>query len=166
MTSGGTAVTSLCAAAPLGSLTQAQAAQLCTDTGAYVASTVDKAIGCKYAGLITAASSSSPTVEQLQAACTGREATCAQSTTPMGPGGNTQCSQIPPTCTATVEQFSTCIKDLTVLFEQGASALVACPMITFASIPAAFDVPTTASAAPSCLALQMACSGYSVPYVN
>jgi hypothetical protein len=163
---GGTAVTDLCGAALLNSLTGAEAMQLCSDTSAYVAGSITRATGCKYAGIIAAASNSSPTEAQLQASCAATERTCNQDDTVMRPGENTLCSQIPRTCTATVEQYSTCITDEALLFEQGASALISCSMLTFGNLSTAYTVPTAASEAPSCRAVKAACPTFSLPYIN
>jgi hypothetical protein len=166
MSSGGTAVTNLCGAATLGSLTAAQSAQLCSDAGDYVVKNVNKATGCKYLGIIAAASSSAPSEMQLQSSCSGREQSCTADPMSKGPGGETLCGQIPSTCSATVEQFSSCVKDQAVLFEQGAAALESCSALTFAKLSLAYDVVSAAGAAPSCMALQSACPGYSVPYIQ
>jgi hypothetical protein len=166
MDEGGTAVTGLCGDAPLNTLTQAEVLQLCSDTGAYAASSISKAGGCKYAGIVTAASSSSPTEAQLQAACSAKESNCTQSDTATGPGSNIQCSQIPPTCTATVAQYSACVVNEAVLFDQGASALVSCSMLTFANLSTAYDVPTAAMGAPNCMDISMACPTFSLPYID
>ena len=163
---GGTAVTGLCADAPLNALTDAEVSRLCTDTGAYIAGSITRATGCKYVAIIAAASNSSPTEEELQAACAGSEDSCNQDDTIMGPGGGTLCGQIPATCTATVEQYSACVMDEAVVFEQGASELVSCSMLTFGNLSTAYDVPTAASDAPTCMEIKMACPNFSVPYVN
>jgi hypothetical protein len=166
MSSGGTAITNLCGAATLGSLSAAQAAQLCSDAGDYVLRNINKATGCKYLGIIAAASSSAPSEMQLQSSCSGTEQSCTRDPMSKGPGGGTLCGQIPPTCSATVEQFSSCLKDQALLFDQGAAALESCSALTFAKLSLAFDVATAAGAAPSCMALQSACPGYSVPYIQ
>ena len=166
MAEGGTSVTSLCGRAPLNSLTGAEAMQLCNDTSAYVAGSISRATGCKYAAIIAAASNSSPTEAQLQASCATTENTCNQDDTVMRPGENTLCSQIPPTCTATVEQYSTCIEDEALLFEQGAIALVSCSMLTFGNLSTAYVVPAAASEAPSCRAVKATCPSFSLPYIN
>jgi hypothetical protein len=82
----------------------------------------------------------------------------------MGPGA--LCSDIPATCTATVAQYSTCIVDETVLFDQGVSGLVSCSMLTFANISTIYEVPDNASQAASCMALTTMCPGFFPPYIN
>jgi hypothetical protein len=166
MTAGGTGVTNLCGAAPLNTLSAMESVQLCNDTSDYIASAIGRATGCKYVGIVAAASNSSPTEEQLQAACSVSEGACNQDATIAGPGANTLCGQIPPTCTATVEQYSACVTDEAELFDQGATELVSCSMLTFGNLSAAYDVPTAASAAPSCMAIKTACPNFSLPYIN
>jgi len=164
-TQGGTAVTSLCADAPLNTLTRAEASKLCSDTGAYATTAIGKAGGCKYVGIVAAASSSAPTEAALQAACSAREASCTQGAS-MGPGGNTNCSGIPATCTATVAQYSTCVMNEVVVFEQGANALVSCSMLTNGNLGTAYDVPMAAADAPDCMAIKTACPTFTLPYID
>lgn len=165
-TAGGTAVTSLCGAAALNTLTSAEALQLCNDTSTYVAGSITRSTGCKYAAIIAAASNSSPTEAQLQASCAATENACNQDDSVTRPGENTLCSQIPPTCTATVEQYSSCIADEALLFEQGAAALISCSLLTFGNLSTAYDVPNAATEAAGCAALEAACPSFSLPYIN
>jgi hypothetical protein len=165
MAAGGTAVTSLCGAAALNTLSTAESTKLCNDTSAYIESSIGRATGCKYAAIVAAASNSSPTEEQLQAACTASEGACNDDATIAGPGANTLCGMIPPTCTATVEQYSTCVMDEAEVFDQEASELISCPMLTFGNLSTVYDVPNAASAAPSCTALKAACPSFSLPYI-
>ncbi|MEO8180018.1 MAG: hypothetical protein ABI895_14380 [Deltaproteobacteria bacterium] len=163
---GGTAVTSLCGAALLNSLTAAESTQLCDNTAAYVESSINRATGCKYVAIVAAASNSSPTEAQLQASCSSSEGTCNQDVSTDGAGAKTQCGTIPPTCTATVEQYSTCVVGEAALFEQGASALTSCSMLTFGNLSTVYDVPMAASESPSCMALKTACPNFTLPYIN
>jgi hypothetical protein len=165
-TAGGTAVTGLCGGAPLNTLTAAEAATLCTDTSAYIASAIGRANGCKYLGIIAAASNSAPSEEQLQAACSTSESACNEDASIAGPGANTLCGSVPPTCTATVEQYSTCVTGQAVVFDQGASELVSCSMLTFGNLSTAYDVPMAATAAPACMAIKTACPSFTLPYIN
>lgn len=166
MSSGGTMVTNFCGSAALNTLTAAEATQLCTDTGAYITAAISRPTGCKYAAIVAAASTSAPTNEQMQAACASSEASCNQDASVPGPGEMTSCGQIPPTCTATIEQYSTCVMDQADIFEQEANELTSCSMLTFANLSTVYDVPTAANAAPSCVTLQTACPNFTVPYIN
>jgi len=166
MSSGGTMVTNFCRSAALNTLTAAEATQLCTDTGTYVTGAISRPTGCKYKAIVFAASNSSPTNEQMQAACASTEASCNQDASVPGAGGMTSCGQIPATCTATIEQYSTCVMDQAVIFEQEANELTSCSMLTFANLSTVYDVPNAASAAPSCATLQAACPNFTVPYIN
>ena len=166
MAAGGTAVTSLCGAAALNTLTAAESSQLCSDTSAYVVAAIPRATGCKYQAIVAAASNSSPTEAQLQAACASTEATCNQDASVMGPGANTLCGQIPATCTATVAQYSTCVEDQAVVFAQEAGELTSCSTLTFGNLSTVYDVPNAANAAPSCMTLETACPNFTLPYIN
>jgi hypothetical protein len=70
------------------------------------------------------------------------------------------------TCTATVEQFSTCIKEAATAFDQQAAQLVSCSTLTFDNLVGVYDVPTRAVATPGCMALKTACPNYTLPYIN
>jgi hypothetical protein len=159
-------VTSLCGDTALSALTEAQATELCSDTVAYVSRSLSRVNACKYYALVTAASSSAPTEPELQAGCTASETACNQPGSTMGTGMNTLCTEIPDTCTATVRQYSDCVKDETTLFDQGVNELPACSMLTFATVGEAFDLSTTAGQAASCMVLTAACPGFAAPYIN
>jgi hypothetical protein len=142
--SGGTMVTNFCASAALNTLTAAEAVQLCTETGAFVTAAISRPTGCKFRAIVAAVSTSAPTNEEMQASC----------------------SQTPPTCTATIEQYSTCMVDQAAVFEQQAAALTSCSTLTFANLSTVYDVAPAANAAPGCMALQTACPTFNVPYIN
>jgi len=162
----GTEVTSLCSTATLDMLSEAEEAQLCTDTGAYLAGALARASACKYHGIINAASSSSPTEEEMQAVCAQAEADCNADSSIAGPGENTLCSQIPESCPATVTEYSECVKAEAVAFDQAAAALVECSGLTFENLSSSYDVPMAAGEAAGCAALKTACPSFSVPYIN
>jgi hypothetical protein len=84
----------------------------------------------------------------------------------MGTGMNTLCTEIPDTCPATVAEYSACVKDETMLFDQGVNGLPACATLTFATVGNSFDLPTTAGQAASCMTLTTKCPGFSAPYIN
>lgn len=166
MSSGGTMVTNFCASAALNTLTAAEAVQLCTETGAFVTAAISRPTGCKFRAIVAAASTSAPTNEEMQAACAASEAACNDDPSVPGPGGETSCSQIPPTCTATIEQYSTCMVDQAAVFEQQANALTSCSALTFANLSTVYDVANAANTAPGCMALQTACPAFNLPYIN
>ncbi len=166
MTEGGTLVTSLCADAPLNALTQAEQLQLCSDTGAYAAGVIDRAVGCKYGAIMTSASASAPTEAEMRVVCAATEMACNQDTSIKSAGALTQCSGVPATCAATVEQYSTCVMDETAVFEQGATALVSCSMLTLANLSALYEVPMAAMSAPGCMEIKTACPTFNLPYIN
>jgi hypothetical protein len=164
--SGGTMVTNFCGSAALNTLTAAETTQLCTETGDFVTAAISRPTGCKFRAIVFAASNSSPTNEQMQAACAATEASCNDDSSIPGPGGETSCSQIPPTCTATIEQYSACMADQAVVFEQQANALTSCSTLTFANLSTVYDVATAANAAAGCMALKTACPTFNLPYIN
>jgi hypothetical protein len=166
MTEGGTAVTGLCADAPLNALTQAEQLQLCGDTAAYVTSIVDRAVGCKYVAIVTSASASAPTETEMRAVCAAKEMACNQDPSIKSAGALTQCSRVPPACTATVEQYSACVMDEAVVFEQGATALVGCSMLTLGDVTTLYEVPMNAISAPGCMAIKTACPTFNLPYID
>jgi hypothetical protein len=166
MTEGGTLVTSLCADAPLNALTQAEQLQLCSDTGAYAAGAIDRAVGCKYNAIVTSASASAPTEAEMRVVCAATEMACIQDASVRSAGALTQCSGVPASCTATVEQYSTCVMDEAVVFEQGATALTSCSMLTLENLSALYDVPMAATSAPGCMELKTACPTFNLPYIN
>lgn len=71
---------------------------VCTETGAYVAAAISRPTGCKYRAIVLAASTSSPTNEQMQAACSATEASCNEDASVAGPGRETSWGQIPASC--------------------------------------------------------------------
>jgi hypothetical protein len=166
MSSGGTMVTNFCAGAALNTLTAAEALQLCTETGSFVMAAISRPTGCKFRAIVAAASTSAPTNEEMQAACAAAEAACNDDPSVPGPGAETSCSQIPPACAASIEQYSTCVVDQAAVFEQQAAALTSCSTLTFANLSTVYDVANAASAAPGCMALQTACPTFNVPYIN
>ena len=127
--SGATAVTTLNDGLALKALTTADAAQLCKDTYAYFGKTIPMATACKYKGLSYATSSSAPSDSQFQQVCKDHEATCTQAGSGVGSATDPGCSALPSTCTATVAQYSACISDEVVTFNQGVSGPPAVPRL-------------------------------------
>jgi hypothetical protein len=82
----------------------------------------------------------------------------------MGPG--VLCTEIPATCSATVAQYTSCITDETMAFDQGVVALDSCSMLTFDGITAIYEVSDNAGQVASCTALTTMCPGFFPPYIN
>jgi hypothetical protein len=159
-------VTGLCSSLALNTLSPLEESQLCNDTGAYFKRTISRARGCRFAAHKNAASSSAPTEEQLQASCTNVENTCGADAGP-GPNLFASCSGVPATCTATIAQYTACVMDEAVLFEQGATSLVTCDMLTFANLANTATVASNAAdQAQGCIAIKAACSGYFPPQID
>src|SRR6185295_2019282 len=118
---GAGAVTSLCNSLVLNTLSPLEESQLCDDTGAYFKRTISRPNGCRFSAHKNAASSSAPTEAQLQTSCTNAENACGADAGP-GPNLFASCSGVPATCTATIAQYTACVVDETVLFEQGATS--------------------------------------------
>lgn len=154
---GASSVTTLSGTKPLGSLTAAEATQLCSDIYAYYGRTVPRATVCKANGLTGAVSSSSPTDAVLQQFCQTRESTCLQSS-----ATSPTCSDLPTPCTATVADLSACIVDTATAYNQGAGALPGCATVTLANLPAIWDF-VTATPPASCGALDGTCAGLDIP---
>lgn len=153
-------VTTLGGDKPLTTLTPAEVAQLCTDTYAYFGNAIPTATACKWRGLRTAVSSSSPTDSDLQRACTDPETSCLQ-----GSPGSTDipsCPDIPSNCTVTVADYSTCIGDEVAAFTQAVSELADCATATLDDMPAVWDV-MGATPPASCASLDTTCAGLVPP---
>jgi hypothetical protein len=163
---GAGSVTSICASKAVNTLTAAEATQLCSDTRAYFARSITMATSCKFAALVTAASSSSPTEAGLRAACSNALNTCNQPDSGAGPGASTSCNDIPSTCTATVADYSACIRDKTTAFNQGVGALPGCATLTYADLTAVSMIQSDDNASPSCMALQTTCPDFFPPTAN
>jgi hypothetical protein len=159
---GGTAVTPIMGSKTLGSLTTAQATQLCNDTSGYFGRNITKAQACKFAALTFSVSSSAPTDADLRTGCSNTENDCNQSDAATGIA--IMCSTIPASCAATVAQYSTCVVDQSALYKTNLAALPACSALTRAD----FDKITTslpnASPPASCEALMSTCPDLTLPF--
>ena len=161
---GGTSVTSISGSKPLNTLSTAEANQLCGDARSYYARSISKSNSCKFAALSFALSSSAPTEADLRSGCSSTESACGQSDAGTGP---TTCEPLPATCTATVAQYSDCIKDEAVLFSQTVSTLPGCSTLTRADFDAIYNAlgnaPGGATPPASCAALATACPDLTPP---
>jgi len=152
--SGGSPVTTLSGTKALNALTAAEAMQLCDDSYAYFGTAIPKTTTCKWKGLAFGASSSAPTDAQLQSNCTSKESSCQQLSDPWA--DNPGCNELPATCTATVDEYSTCIRDEVTAFLQLVNGFPVCAMLARSN---ASDILTAIAGSPpaSCAALMNTC---------
>jgi hypothetical protein len=162
---GGGSVTSISGSKPLGTLTTAESTQLCDDAKAYFMSSISKANSCKFSALSNAASTSAPSDAVLRTNCTSMETSCNASAA-MGPGVATSCFAPPPTCTATVAEYSACIKDGAALLTQSASTLPSCSAVKLADISPIFMAVEALYQVPGCMPLTTACPDFVFPIAN
>ena len=84
----------------------------------------------------------------------------------MGPGAATSCFPPPPTCTATVAQYSACISDGAALLTQSASTLPSCSAVRLADISPIFMAVEALYQVPGCMPLMTACPDFVFPIAN
>lgn len=159
--SGGGAVTSLSSTKAVSALTSAEGTQLCNDTYAYFGSAIPKATTCKWKGLAFAASSSAPSDAVAQQNCTTQQNSCQQSADPWA--NNPGCNSIPSSCTATVAQYSACIRDEVAAFVQLVNGFPACAGVTTSVSSAINNALGSGMMPPSCTALTDACPDLTPP---
>ena len=150
---------------PLGTLTAAESTQLCDDTKAYFMRSISKANSCKFAALSNAASTSAPSDAVLRTNCTSMETSCNASDA-MGAGAATSCLPPPPTCTATVAQYSACITDGAAALTQSANTLPNCSALRLADISPIFAAVEALYLVPGCAALMAVCPDLVFPIAN
>jgi hypothetical protein len=166
-TSGGTgggsgnSVTSVSGTKTIGSLSAAEATQLCNDTYFYLDTAIPHATACKWNGLYRAASSSSMTTDQLRTGCSLAENSCLASDA--GAFSNPGCGDLPKTCTATVAQYATCIADEVTAFNQTVNGFPSCMTVTMAGTGPIFDALAGGTPPASCTSLGDACPSLLVP---
>jgi hypothetical protein len=154
---GAASVTTLDASKPLGSLSPAEATQLCNDTYAYYGRSISPAVLCKEAGLAFGISSSAPTDALLQQNCQSKQAECL-----MSGAATPSCSKIPMPCSVTVAQYAACIADQAGAVDSGVPALANCSAVTHADLPAVWAL-VAGDPPASCAALTNSCAGLDVP---
>lgn len=147
-------VTTLSGTKAVNALTPAEATQLCDDSYAYFGTSIPKATTCKWKGLAFGASSSAPTDAQLQSNCSSKESSCQQLSDPWA--DNPGCNELPASCTATVNDYSACIRDEVTAFMQLVNGFPMCAMLMRSN---ASDILTAIAGAPpaSCAALMNTC---------
>ena len=164
--SSGSSVTTLSDTKALGALTAAEVTQLCKDVYAYFGREISMATACKYRGLSDATSSSPPTDSQMQQTCKDHENACTQAGTGVGSADKPGCSNIPSTCTATVAEYSACIRDEVAVFNQGVSGLPSCATALSANMSAVWEVMAPGTPPASCDSLSNKCPALSQPVPN
>jgi hypothetical protein len=153
------AVTTLSGTKTVGTLTTAEASQLCNDVYMYFGTAIPNATACKWKGLSYAASSSAPTQAMLQQNCTTQQSSCG-----IDPwANNAGCSDLPAGCTATVAEYSACIKDTVVAFIQTVNGLPMCSALTSADTAKIFDAQAGAGSPASCDTLANKCPDLTAP---
>jgi hypothetical protein len=157
----GSSVTAVSGTKTIGSLSAAEATQLCNDTYGYFGTAIPHATACKWNGLYRAASSSSMTTDQLRTGCSLAENSCLQSDA--GAFVNPGCGDVPKTCTATVAQYATCISDEVTLFNQTVNGFPSCMTVTMAGTGPIFDALAGGTPPASCTSLGDACPALLVP---
>ncbi|MES1177843.1 MAG: arabinofuranosidase catalytic domain-containing protein [Myxococcales bacterium] len=156
-TAGGAASTPLGGDRTLGSLSAAEATQLCNETYAYFASSINQATLCKRAGLTFGVSSSAATDAQLQQNCATQENECLAS----GPA-EPICSAIPMPCPVTVAQYQACISDEVAALNAAVPPLADCATVLRSDLSAVWEL-VTADPPASCASLTNTCAGLDVP---
>ena len=159
--SSGNSVTGVSGTKTIGTLSAAEATQLCNDTYSYFGTAIPHATACKWNGLYRAASSSSMTTDQLRTGCSLAENSCLQSDA--GAFSNPGCGDVPKSCTATVAQYSACIMDEVTEFNQTVNGFPSCMTVTMAGTGPIFDALAGGNPPASCTSLADACPALLVP---
>jgi len=157
----GNSVTTVSGTKAIGTLSAAEAMQLCNDTYFYFDSAIPHAMACKWNGLYRASSSSSMTQDQLRTGCSLAENSCLQSDA--GAFSNPGCGDLPTNCTATVMQYSACIADEVAEFKQLVNGFPECTTVTLAGTAPIFDALAGGTPPASCTSLSDACPALLVP---
>lgn len=157
-------VTSLSGSRALNSLSAAEAAKLCTDSGSYASAAVSQANACKFAAVFSASFSAPTTDAEARAACMAIYTPCLSAPAQT----NDTCDAIPATCTATVAQYSACMKDSIAAFNQTLAVLPGCSTLKLSDLSdnsggGAGTAGGAAATEASCVTLEKACPGFSVP---
>jgi len=145
--SSGGSVTTLDGGKPIGTLTAAEANQLCADTYAYYGQAISQADLCKWAGLSYGVSSSAPSDSQLQTNCKSQETPCLTASP-----ASVTCSALPSNCTATVSQYSACVTDEAAAFKKAVDALPGCATVKLTDLAGVWAYET-GDAPASCTAI-------------
>jgi hypothetical protein len=151
---GGSQVTTLDGSRALNALSATEATQLCDNSYAYFGTAIPLTTICKWRGLAYAASSSAPSQDVLRSNCTSKETSC-QGTDPWA--NNLGCNDLPSTCTATVAEYSACIRDQVTAFIQTVTAFPMCTALMSTDTAALFEAMAGGTPPASCASLNNAC---------
>ena len=157
----GSSVTGVSGTKTIGSLSAAEATQLCNDTYGYFGTAIPHATACKWNGLYRAASSSSMTTQQLQTGCSLAENSCLQSDA--GAFTNNGCGDVPKNCTLTVAQYATCIADEVTEFLQTVNGFPGCTTVTMAGTSPILNALAGGNPPASCMPFADTCAALFVP---
>jgi len=157
---GGSSVTSVSGSKSLGTLTTSEQTKLCNDAGAYIGRSLSTADFCRLLFVFTTLFSSGATDATIQADCAMAVDQCSASAT--SGGMSLTCDPIPTSCTATVDQFSDCVRDEVTDINQALAAIPSCNTITQASLMSGAS-SLEAIAPQSCTDLMNACPNYYPP---
>lgn len=133
--SGGSFSTTVPASTNLGSLTSAQATQLCADLSKFTNGAFSNELGtftCNSLAVVSAIGAS--TDAAAQAACKMAESSCKA--TPTMPTMSTCMAPNSTTCTATVGDLEACLNDITKTFATLGASIPACATLTVAQVTA------------------------------
>lgn len=157
---------------PLGSLTDAELATLCSDGANFAANPAIAMDGCRLSAFLstalTALFSPDATDASLQMSCAETYNQCLNPSVDGGAGSadagaGSTCMRPPANCTATVAEYTACINDETAQTHAAASTVPNCSSVTLSNV-APRDGGTTAltpTAPTSCQVVQSKCSGLS-----
>ena len=154
----------------LGTLTQADAEQLCQASSRaaqeLMASAEYHSGSCKLAGVMMAGMGAAfadppPPDSELQQTCKTMYDQC-MSAQPQSTESSGTCTPPPATCTATVAEYEACMEASLRAMKDVYAALPGCEEITAASLQTSTSTETsmTASQPPECQAFSSKCSGY------
>lgn len=138
----------------LGSVTPAEAQQICSATASFVESKAT-ATGCRVQAVL-AGLASGKAQDQARMICAQKESDCLKEAAAAAPNNANNCQPPPASCMATVGEYETCLNDTAANYDKLVATLPTCDKLT---VPPMFTPPTsgTIQAPPSCATLQSQC---------
>ncbi|HEY2408395.1 MAG TPA: hypothetical protein VGI10_20450 [Polyangiaceae bacterium] len=157
----GAFTTGIPSSTPLGSLTPAQATELCQETGQYITNSGGLPIICKLLAvetpLLSGLGGQMPTDMQLQQQCDMQEMQCSSSPPQMSDCSNKQAE--PSTCTATVAEYQVCLNQIPSVLNGISANLPACSALTAASATQVIAGLGSLTQPAACTTLNAKCPG-------